>query len=224
MKNITLITLLFTSAYFFNSCTERTAKKDTNNSHIQSEETIKSKLCSSKELIIKAQEYYDNKKYSKSLAMLAELEERYPDSEECKQGITIEGISNTSNIQAEKAVSTTVNKIEGKTKDEEKSQNSYNHVLAVEINSNNVDEKIIEERTCKTYISLDDDYIVVSGYTTKKTYFEIISTGNVMGSKYYDVKTKLKESKFLFDTEDNSVVWQQTKHDNSGLQIYFTNK
>ncbi|GAF05535.1 outer membrane protein assembly factor BamD [Saccharicrinis fermentans] len=225
MKKITLVIFLLTNLYLFNSCKEVISNNNNpNNTPVESKELIKNKLCSPKELITKAQEYYDNKEYSKSLAMLAELEERYPDSEECKKGITIEGLSSTSNIQTEKAINATMNKIEGETKNREKSKSSYNHVLAIEISSNNLNEKVIEDRKCQTNIWFEGSNIVVSGYLAEKSYYKILSTGTFMDSKYYEVKTDLQESTFLFDDKSNSVVWQRIKHDNSGVHVYFENK
>jgi hypothetical protein len=211
------ITILIAISVVISSCNTRSEGVHDAN---QSKAITSSKLVSPKDLINEAQEYYGNNNFYKCLASLSELEEKYPNSEECKKGFFLK----------EKAINETINKIETNDFKEKKTYNNikvanfYNYVKSVEISSNNVDKKITEEILCKTLIELEDGYVIVSGYTPKKTYFEILSTGNLMGANYYDVKTNQKESTFLFDTENNTVVWQLIKHDNSGLQVYFTNK
>jgi ABC-type lipoprotein release transport system permease subunit len=205
MKNYIIVLIVI--LVVINSC-------NTKSEESQSKKITSSKTLSPNYLINEAQEYYANNKFYKCLASLSELEEKYPNSEECKKGL----------ILKEKAINATVNKIEGKTMNKEKNKNSYNHVLAVEISSNNVDEKVIEDRKCQTNIWFEGSNIVVSGYLAEKSYYKILSTGTFMYSKYYEVKTDLKESTFLFDDKSNSVVWQQIKHDNSGIHVYFENK
>lgn len=212
MKKKALITLLIGCICLFNGCKEVISKKNNlNKSPVKSEDVRKSKLDSPKELLIEAQKYYDNKDYSKSLAILVELEERFPESKECMNGITIEGISNNTKRASTREPRTEIT-------------NTYNHILALEISANNIDEEIIDDRVCKTKIWLEKGNIVVSGYLTEKTYYKIISTGTLLESKYYDVKTNLKESTFLFDDKSNTVVWTRVRYDNSGINVFFENK
>ncbi len=100
---------------------------------------------------------------------------------------------------------------------------TFNHVQAVLIASNNIDETIKEDRKCNTTIGIEDGYVFINGYTAKKTYFEITSKSPFMDGTIYEVKGK-GTSTFLFDPKAGSIMWEKVNNDKSALHIYFTNE